>query len=281
MPKVRTQRRSTSQKAGLVFPVSRFHSMLKQESKAKVTKGAAVYLAATLEYLIAEWVEVSGGITHQSKKKTIMPHHMKLATENDEEMDRLLRNCQFHTGPKSSLATEEALKKTSTTIKTAKSVSSSTKMKPVKVVKVVKKVKKLPSTKPTSSNPTFTLSTPSSPVSFNSTPTPKTFTPSSKSPKKSPSRVTATRSGYLWQYQHDGWKDYDARASEIVESNFETFFKEGDQGPVKVGGVKSGEWEYEVDFVKMQQTNLQHANHTVRAIRRITVGTEGSGEVVE
>ena len=35
--------------------------------------------------------------------------------------------------------------------------------------------------------------------------------------------------------------------------------------------VKSGEWEYMVDFMAMKQTNLLHSNHTIRNIRRVPV----------
>ena len=43
------------------------------------------------------------------------------------------------------------------------------------------------------------------------------------------------------------------------------------RGDTDVRAVKSGEFEYMVDFMAMKQTNLVHPNHTIRDIRRITV----------
>jgi WWE domain len=41
------------------------------------------------------------------------------------------------------------------------------------------------------------------------------------------------------------------------------------RGDTDVRAVKSGQWEYMVDFAAMKQTNLQHQAHTVRDIRRV------------
>ncbi len=41
------------------------------------------------------------------------------------------------------------------------------------------------------------------------------------------------------------------------------------RGGGDVRAVKSGQWEYLVDFMGMKQTNIQHENHTQRDIRRI------------
>jgi len=35
--------------------------------------------------------------------------------------------------------------------------------------------------------------------------------------------------------------------------------------------VKSGQWQYEIDFRLMLQTNIQHENHTKRRIRRFQI----------
>ena len=36
-----------------------------------------------------------------------------------------------------------------------------------------------------------------------------------------------------------------------------------------VRAVQSGTWHYQVDFLNMKQTNINHSAHTVRDIRRI------------
>ena len=49
-----------SQKAGLVFPVSRINRKLKETNEYRVGIKASVYLAAVLEYLTADLCEITG-----------------------------------------------------------------------------------------------------------------------------------------------------------------------------------------------------------------------------
>jgi hypothetical protein len=72
-----------------------------------------------------------------------------------------------------------------------------------------------------------------------------------------------------WQYEDNGWKDYDAEASEEVEKCYQTYLS--CPGQFDVRSVKSGTWHYQVDFPQMIQTNIRHENHTRRAIRRISI----------
>ncbi|GAA5887008.1 hypothetical protein JCM5296_005222 [Sporobolomyces johnsonii] len=52
---------SRSNRAGLQFPVGRIHRFLKKGNYAKrIGAGAPVYLAAVLEYLTAEILELAG-----------------------------------------------------------------------------------------------------------------------------------------------------------------------------------------------------------------------------
>ena len=61
---------SRSSKAGLQFPVGRIHRMLKRGNYAqRVGAGAPVYLAAVLEYLAAEILELAGNAARDNKKQ--------------------------------------------------------------------------------------------------------------------------------------------------------------------------------------------------------------------
>ena len=80
-----------SVKAGLQFPVGRIGRYLKKGRYAqRVGTGAPVYLAAVLEYLAAEVLELAGNAARDNKKNRIIPRHVLLAIRNDEELGRLL-----------------------------------------------------------------------------------------------------------------------------------------------------------------------------------------------
>lgn len=86
-----TARKSRSSRAGLQFPVSRVHRFLRKGNYSKrIGSGAAVYLAAVMEYLTAEILELSGNASRDNKKKRIIPRHLMLGIRNDEELNSLL-----------------------------------------------------------------------------------------------------------------------------------------------------------------------------------------------
>ncbi|VFQ91421.1 unnamed protein product [Cuscuta campestris] len=78
-------------RAGLQFPVGRIGRYLKKGRYAqRVGSGAAVYMAAVLEYLAAEVLELAGNAARDNKKNRIIPRHILLAIRNDEELGKLL-----------------------------------------------------------------------------------------------------------------------------------------------------------------------------------------------
>lgn len=90
---------SRSDKAGLQFPVGRIHRFLRKGNYAqRIGSGAPVYLAAVLEYLTAEILELAGNACADNKKKTISPRHLQLAIRNDEELNKLLRDVTIASG---------------------------------------------------------------------------------------------------------------------------------------------------------------------------------------
>ncbi|XP_069615836.1 late histone H2A.L3-like [Ranitomeya imitator] len=81
---------SRSAKAGLQFPVARIHRFLRKGNYAeRIGSGASIYLAAILEYLCAEILELAGNAAKENKKSRILPRHIQLAVRNDEELSKL------------------------------------------------------------------------------------------------------------------------------------------------------------------------------------------------
>ena len=89
--KSKAKPKSRSSRAGLQFPVGCVHRLLRNGNYSeRVGAGAPVYLAAVLEYLSAEVLELAGNAARDNKKTRIIPRHLQLAIRNDEELNKLL-----------------------------------------------------------------------------------------------------------------------------------------------------------------------------------------------
>merc|ERR1712021_321832 len=90
---------SRSARAGLQFPVGRIARQMRAGRHAsRIGAGAPVYLAAVLEYLAAEVLELAGNAAKDNKKTRIIPRHIQLAVRNDDELNRLLKDTTIASG---------------------------------------------------------------------------------------------------------------------------------------------------------------------------------------
>lgn len=90
---------SRSSRAGLQFPVGRISRFLRKgRYAARIGGGAPVYLAAVLEYLAAEILELAGNAARDNKRTRIIPRHIQLAVRNDEELNKLLAGVTIASG---------------------------------------------------------------------------------------------------------------------------------------------------------------------------------------
>ena len=81
--KARAKVKTCSSRAGLQFPVGRVHRLLRKGNYAqRVGAGAPVYLAAVLEYLTAEILELAGNAARDNKKSRIIPRYLQLAVQS-------------------------------------------------------------------------------------------------------------------------------------------------------------------------------------------------------
>ena len=97
--KAKAKAKSRSSRAGLQFPVGRIHRLMRKGHYAdRIGSGAPVYLAAVLEYLSAEILELAGNAARDNKRARIIPRHLQLAVRNDEELNKLLSGVTIAAG---------------------------------------------------------------------------------------------------------------------------------------------------------------------------------------
>jgi histone H2A len=91
-PKDSTKKMMTCTKADLQFSVSRTAAILRRHISLRIGETAPVYLAAVLEYICAEILELAGNHALNKRMKTILPRHIKEIVIEDEELYRLMKH---------------------------------------------------------------------------------------------------------------------------------------------------------------------------------------------
>jgi histone H2B len=109
---------SLARKAGLVFPPSRCRKFLTQSETRGFRAGShpGVYMAAVVEYLCAEILELAGNSARERKKVTISMKDLTLAVFNDSELTHLMKHLKiklFNAGMISGMPTESLPEKNS------------------------------------------------------------------------------------------------------------------------------------------------------------------------
>ncbi|XP_071105671.1 core histone macro-H2A.1-like isoform X1 [Haliotis cracherodii] len=90
---------SRSARSGVLFPVARMLRYLKRDTHHfRIGAGAPVYMAAVIEYLTAEILELAGNAARDNRKGRVTPRHILLAVANDEELHLLLKHVTIASG---------------------------------------------------------------------------------------------------------------------------------------------------------------------------------------
>ena len=95
-----TKSTSQSKKAGLVFPIGRIGTALRKGRYApRISKSASTSMAAILEYLTSEVLEVAAkAVLQRNKGKRITPRALTLAVRHDADLGALLKDVTLSRG---------------------------------------------------------------------------------------------------------------------------------------------------------------------------------------
>ena len=88
-----------ARRAGLQFPVARVARYMKAGKYApRIGAAAPVYVAAVLEYVVGEVVELAGKVAQSEGRSRIKPRHIQVGMRNDLEFIKLLGNATIGRG---------------------------------------------------------------------------------------------------------------------------------------------------------------------------------------
>ena len=88
-----------TEKAGIIFPVGRLGRMLRDANYCpRVGSTAPVAMAAVIEYICQEIVELAGDYAKEGDRKRITPKHIQDAIRSDEELNNFFINTTIKNG---------------------------------------------------------------------------------------------------------------------------------------------------------------------------------------
>ena len=83
--------------ANLQFPVARAEKLIRSQHCGRMSEGAPVYLAAVIEYIAAEILELSGHYSRDNRKARISVRAISSAIDNDSELLKMIRKLGWKT----------------------------------------------------------------------------------------------------------------------------------------------------------------------------------------
>jgi len=122
---------SRALRSGLKFPVTRTEKLMMSLTCAeRKSDSAAVYLAAVVEYTVAEVLELAGNSARDMKRTRIIPRNIKIAIAGDEELGKMFKDTLLsggvlpdaQVGGKRSVKEEKAPRKKTTSNKKSATV---------------------------------------------------------------------------------------------------------------------------------------------------------------
>ena len=88
---------SASTRADLLFSIPKVAKLMRRDRlAATVGRRPAVVMAAVMEYIASEVLELAGNVCQEAHKKQLRPRHIMLAVANDEELSKVISGAIFH-----------------------------------------------------------------------------------------------------------------------------------------------------------------------------------------
>ena len=90
---------SKSERAGLIFPAARSTASIKKDGRTKrASATSGIAMAAALEYMCSEIVELAGAKCKEQNRKRITPADVSKAIRSDSELNKAVRGMATSTG---------------------------------------------------------------------------------------------------------------------------------------------------------------------------------------